>query len=79
MSDTSERMGRMITVLRAENRMQRKALAEQTGLSYAFLCDIESGKRGMSAATLRTIADVFGIWPSELMRRAECLPVLVTS
>jgi transcriptional regulator with XRE-family HTH domain len=79
MGDSQERIGRMVTVLRAERRMQRKALAEQTGLSYAFLCDIEAGKRGMSHTTLRTIADTFGIWPSELLRRAESLPVLVTS
>jgi predicted transcriptional regulator len=49
---TQERLGRAVTVLRAERRMQRKALAERSGVPYSFLTSIESGSRGMSQATV---------------------------
>ena len=76
MSDVQERMGRAIIVLRAERRIQRKTLAEQTGISYPFLCEIEAGKKGMSHTTLTAITTAFGINPSDLYLRAELLPAL---
>jgi len=71
-----ERLGRAVTVCRAERRMQRKTLAEQTGLSYPFLCDVEAGRRGMSGTTLAALAATFGLMPSDLLRKAHDLPAL---
>lgn len=76
MNGTQERLGRAVTVLRAERRMQRKALAERSGVPYSFLTSIESGSRGMSQATVAAIAEAFGIMPSDLVRKAEGLPAL---
>lgn len=76
-SDAQERLGRAVTVCRAERRMQRKALAERTGLSYPFLCEIESGKRGMSHRSVVAITEAFGIMPSDLHRMADALPALI--
>lgn len=76
MSDADERIGRAIIVLRAERRMQRKALSERSGIAYTFLTSIESGSRGMSHTTMTAITQVFGIMPSDLLRKAESLPPL---
>jgi transcriptional regulator with XRE-family HTH domain len=76
MNSAQERLGRAITVLRAERRLQRKTLAAQVGLSYVFLCDIESGKRGMSRTSLAALAEAFGLMPSDLLRRADQMPLL---
>lgn len=76
MNEPQERLGRAVTVCRAERRMQRKALAEQTGLSYPFLSEVEAGKRGVSRASLAAIAEAFGLMPSDLLRKADALPAL---
>jgi transcriptional regulator with XRE-family HTH domain len=71
-----ERLGRAVTVLRAERRMQRKVLAERSGVPYTFLTSIEAGTRGMSQTTVAAITQAFGIMPSDLLRKADSLPVL---
>lgn len=66
-------LGRAIKVARTERGTERKDLAEATGLSYAYLSDIESGRRRASSKALLAIAGALGMSPSELMRAAEVL------
>ena len=45
-------MGNRIKSLRKEKGLTREHLAEKADISTQFLADIESGSKGMSAATL---------------------------
>jgi DNA-binding XRE family transcriptional regulator len=64
-------LGRAIQVLRVERGMQRKDLAERSGVSYPYLSEIENGKKRPSSESLLAIANALGLRPSELMERAE--------
>jgi transcriptional regulator with XRE-family HTH domain len=53
--------------------MKRTDLAEATGLSYAYLSDIEGGRARPSSKSLVAIAEALGMPAHELMRGAEDL------
>lgn len=54
-------MGRRIKALRNERALTREKLAEKAEISTQFLADIESGNKGMSAATLYKLCRALNI------------------
>jgi transcriptional regulator with XRE-family HTH domain len=62
-----EAVGRAIRVLRTERGMERKELAAASGLSYAYLSEIETGRKRASSKALYLIAEALGLRPSELL------------
>lgn len=60
-NDLSEDMGRRIRELRNEKGLTRERLAEKAEISTQFLADIESGNKGMSAATLYKLCKALNI------------------
>lgn len=74
-----EALGRAIKTARTERGIERKELAAATGLSYAYLSDIESGRRRPSSKAIFAIADALGMSPSQLMRWTEELTHRIAS
>ena len=42
-----------------------------TGIAQATLSDVEQGKRGARASTLRKLAELLGVEPRELMEKED--------
>ena len=53
--------------LRRERALSQQDVERITGVSQATLSDLEGGKRGARASTLRKLAEVLGVEPKELM------------
>jgi len=66
-----ESLGNAIKVIRTQQRLERKQLAEAAGVSYAYLSDIETGRGRPSSGALLAIAEALGMAPHELMFAAE--------
>ena len=66
-----EALGRAIRVLRTERGLERKDLAERSGLSYAYLSEIETGKKRASSKALFAIAEALGVRPHEVLAVAD--------
>ena len=54
--------------LRRERALSQQDVEQITGISQATLSDLEQGKRGARASTLRKLAGVLGVEPRELMK-----------
>jgi transcriptional regulator with XRE-family HTH domain len=72
-----EGLGRAIQALRAERGLKRQRLAEDAGVSYAYLAEIENGKKEPSTRVLDAIARALRIRLPELMEVAESLQAMV--
>jgi transcriptional regulator with XRE-family HTH domain len=66
-----ESLGRAIKVARTQQDLGRRTLAERSGVSYAYLSDIETGRGRPSSKALLAIAGALGRAPSELLQEAE--------
>ncbi len=66
-----EALGRAVRVLRTEQGLERKDLAERSGLSYAYLSEIETGKKRASSKALFAIAEALGLRPHEVLAVAD--------
>lgn len=64
-------LGRAIRVLRTEQGLNRKELAEASGISYPYLSEIEAGKKQPSSKVLLVLAQALGVSPSDFMALAE--------
>lgn len=64
-------LGHAIKVIRAEQGLGRRELAERAGLSYSYLAEIENGKKAASASAQLAIAGALGLAASNLMADAE--------
>jgi transcriptional regulator with XRE-family HTH domain len=73
------RFGRALRVIRAERGIQRKELAARAGLSYAYVSEIETGKKPPSSRALVALSEALGLRPHELMAFAEDLEDRVDS
>jgi transcriptional regulator with XRE-family HTH domain len=62
-----EALGRAVRVLRTERGLERKDLAGAAGMSYAYLSEIETGKKRPSSKALFVIAEALGVRPAELL------------
>jgi len=64
-------LGRTIQVLRTDQGLERKDLADRAGISYSYLAAIENGKKPPSSKVLFAIAAALGLKSHELMGAAE--------
>lgn len=66
-----EALGRTIQVLRTDQGLDRKDLADRTGISYSYLAAIENGKKPPSSRVLFAIARALGLHSHELLASVE--------
>ena len=59
--------GAKLRRLRRERALSQQDVERITGLAQATLSDLEQGKRGARASTLRKLAEALGVEPKELM------------
>ncbi len=63
--------GKRVKALREMRVMERRELAEKSGISYSTLYQIESDRRMARAQTAKRLADALGVPPEELIRRLK--------
>jgi len=69
--DFYEALGRTIQVLRTDQSLDRKDLADRAGISYSYLAAIENGKKPPSSKVLFAIAGALGLHSHELLASVE--------
>jgi transcriptional regulator with XRE-family HTH domain len=69
-SEFADSFGRALKLVRAERSLSRRDLAEAAGLSYAYVSDIESGRKQPSTRALLALSEALLLKPHELMARA---------
>jgi len=67
----AEALGRTIKVLRTDQGLERRELAQRAHISYSYLTEIENGNKPPSSAVLRDIASALGFSMSSLIEAAE--------
>jgi transcriptional regulator with XRE-family HTH domain len=60
--------GARLRKLRRERALSQQDVERATGIAQATLSDLEQGKRGARASTLRKLAEVLEVAPKELMK-----------
>jgi transcriptional regulator with XRE-family HTH domain len=60
--------GAKLRKLRRERAFSQQDVERITGIAQATLSDLEQGKRGARASTLRRLAELLGVEPKELMK-----------
>ncbi len=60
--------GARLRRLRRERALSQQDVERITGVAQATLSDLEGGKRGARASTLRRLAEALGVEPKELMK-----------
>jgi transcriptional regulator with XRE-family HTH domain len=60
--------GGKLRKLRRERALSQQDVERITGVAQATLSDLEQGKRGARATTLRKLAEVLEVAPKELMK-----------
>ena len=60
--------GARLRKLRREQALSQQDVERITGIAQATLSDLEQGKRGARASTLRRLAEVLEVAPKELMK-----------
>ena len=63
--------GTKLRRLRRERALSQQDVERITGLAQATLSDLEGGKRGARASTLRKLAEALGVEPKELMKEED--------
>jgi transcriptional regulator with XRE-family HTH domain len=63
--------GRGLRRARRDRALSQQDLSAATGVAQATLSDLERGKRGARASTLRKLAAALGVEPKELMMKEE--------
>lgn len=66
-----EALGRTIQVLRTDQSLDRKDLADRAGISYSYLAAIENGKKPPSSKVLFAIAGALELLSHELLASVE--------
>lgn len=61
MTDFDAEVGKRVRELREKFRYSREKLSEMADISPKFLYEIEMGRKGMSAYTLRSISKALGV------------------
>jgi transcriptional regulator with XRE-family HTH domain len=57
--------------LRREQALSQQDVERITGIAQATLSDLEQGKRGARASTLRRLAELLDVEPKKLMKKEE--------
>ncbi len=60
--------GAKLRRLRRQKALSQQDVERMTGVAQATLSDLEGGKRGARASTLRKLAEALGVEPKELMK-----------
>ncbi len=60
--------GTRLRRLRRERALSQQDVERMTGVAQATLSDLEGGKRGARASTLRKLAEALRVEPRELMK-----------
>ena len=60
--------GARLRRLRRERALSQQDVERITGVAQATLSDLEGGKRGARASTLRRLAEALSVEPKELMK-----------
>jgi len=60
-SPAAERIGSCIFHFRMDRQWTQREVAKRAGMSVAYLCDVENGKRRIGAERLYRIAKVFKV------------------
>ncbi len=60
--------GARLRRLRRERALSQQDVERITGVAQATLSELEGGKRGARASTLRRLAEALGVEPKELMK-----------
>jgi transcriptional regulator with XRE-family HTH domain len=60
--------GRQLRKLRRQRALSQEDLVRMTSVAQATLSDLELGKRGARASTVRKLAEALGVDPMELMK-----------
>lgn len=71
--DADGGLGRAIRVARTQQGLNRKELAQLSGLSYPYVSEIESGRKTPSSRALGHIAGALDVAPHELMEAGEAM------
>lgn len=66
-----EALGRTIHVLRTDQGIDRRELADRIGISYSYLAGIENGKKQPSSWVMLALAEALGLRSHELLAAAE--------
>ncbi len=66
MATVNEKLGLRIRELRKKQGLSQEELAQQAGLDYSYLNEIEAGKRNPSVKRVAKIARVLGVSLPEL-------------
>lgn len=74
---TREALGRTIQALRSRQGLKRRELAEAAGVSYAYLSEIENGKKAPSTKVIAALAAALEMPAHDLLRLADELEVEV--
>ena len=63
--------GARLRRLRRQKALSQQDVERMTGVAQATLSDLEGGKRGARASTLRKLAEALRVEPRELMMEEE--------
>ncbi len=63
--------GARLRRLRRERALSQQDIERMTGVAQATLSDLEQGKRGARASTLRKLAKLLDVEPKELMKEED--------
>ncbi|NNC40219.1 MAG: helix-turn-helix domain-containing protein [Acidimicrobiia bacterium] len=69
----SAALGRAIKLLRTEQGVERKELADRAGISYSYLAEIENGNKPPSSSVLVVLAEALGLRPHQIHAAADNL------
>lgn len=80
--DNRSLIGSRIRSIRESQKLSREKLAEQANISTQFLADIETGKKGMTVATLQKLCSALHVTSDSIINGvsdndfSDILPVL---
>ncbi len=63
--------GRVLRRARRDRALSQQDLSAATGVAQATLSDLERGKRGARASTVRKLAEALGVEPKELIQETS--------
>lgn len=71
MNTENATIGKRIRTVREKQKLSREHLAELSNISTQFLADIETGKKGMTVATLKKICSALHISTDSIVYGTE--------
>jgi len=72
--DFKQMVGEQIRKARRLRGMTQERLAEQSGLSFSYISDVERGTRNISLESLGKIINALGVKPAQLFEDIDEIP-----